>query len=370
MAKETAPAGGYHLIRLHQLLMVWAAFRERIIRFIDLRCWLALLEMKHRRHGFDGDRPEYGLDELARLVGSKPDKHLRAAARRLEDAGLARWGPQGLSVAESPESLPTGVLDAFWAMRSAVGKKTPNRRIPVPRRLLREMASGRLTRVQIATALGGLVRCCWFRKDGCNWSGRCSAGWIATVFGCERARVIEARRTLITAGWLAFDATDTLHYCRKRWGPRVVVVVGLAPLDVATVAEKAPVYIDPDPPTETENPDPTESGACAKTPRRPRLHDIATDHLKDIDCLDELLQQAVAVGWVSDSEDDRLNVVCAAAHALRCGSDPPALFSWLIRGQHWRTISNADEDEALRLLHGPHRTRDAEDEVLYADIYA
>jgi hypothetical protein len=61
----------------------------------------------------------------------------------------------------------------------------------------------------------------------------------------------------------------------------------------------------------------------------------------------DLHGQAVAKGFITTSEADRLRFVGAAEHALTIGKENPAgLFAWLVRNGCWRYITQDDEDRA------------------------
>jgi len=86
---------------------------------------------------------------------------------------------------------------------------------------------------------------------------------------------------------------------------------------------------------------------------------VTVTDLGDVDRLLALHQQARARGWLRGGEAEQLNVVAAAAHARRVGQAPCRLFVALLRDQRWEVITQADEDQARRLLRehadGPYR---------------
>lgn len=62
-------------------------------------------------------------------------------------------------------------------------------------------------------------------------------------------------------------------------------------------------------------------------------------------------ERASAAGWVSPGRDGLLQTFQFAAHALRIGKNPEALFISMLRGGlHHEKISSADEDQARRRL--------------------
>jgi hypothetical protein len=94
----------------------------------------------------------------------------------------------------------------------------------------------------------------------------------------------------------------------------------------------------------------------------PRLEDVRVEDLKDTGRLLDLLGQAVARGWVTVAEADRLRFVGAAEHALAIGQGNPAgLFVHLVRGKLWRYLTQDDEDRAngriKAFLRGPEPPR-------------
>src|SRR6266851_9018970 len=121
-------------------------------------------------------------------------------------------------------------------------------------------------------------------------------------------------------------------------------------------------------------------GACPPTPRPPQaprapvvpayarpptptppptLREVTLADLDDVGRLLTLHQQGRARGWLRGGEAEQLNVVAAAVHARRVGQAPCRLFVALLRDRRWEVITQADEDQAHRLLReqadGPRR---------------
>ncbi len=87
------------------------------------------------------------------------------------------------------------------------------------------------------------------------------------------------------------------------------------------------------------------------------LRHVQASDLRDDDRLRRLLRQAVARGWLKDSQADQLRGFAAAEHALRVGTQNPAgLFAWMLRRRCWSFITSADEDQARARLRR-HETR-------------
>ena len=89
------------------------------------------------------------------------------------------------------------------------------RRVPVPRQAVRLIAGGAKASV-IATMLGHLIRCLYYRDQHCRSGGWCKASWIAEVFGINLRSVKAARKHLVEIGWLQTFPTPQ-RLC-NRWG--------------------------------------------------------------------------------------------------------------------------------------------------------
>src|SRR5262244_3757519 len=171
------PRGGFVFLTIQQLCLVWWAYRTRLIRLMDFRVWFAAHEMVARRCQISaGQVPEYTPRELHGLVGGVGGEHLRTSLHRLEALGLLTWSNTTLTFATSPRDL-RGMADlsGFFTMHQAI----PNhhRRIPVPRQAVRLIAGGLKASV-IATMLGHLIRCLYYRDQHCLSGGWCKASWI------------------------------------------------------------------------------------------------------------------------------------------------------------------------------------------------
>ena len=71
------------------------------------------------------------------------------------------------------------------------------------------------------------------------------------------------------------------------------------------------------------------------------------EDLRDTGRLLDLYDQAVARGWVTASERDRLRFVAAAEHARVIGTrNPCGLFVRLVRGGLWHFVTQDDEEAA------------------------
>jgi hypothetical protein len=218
--KAKKPVGGFVFLTVQQLCLVWWAYRIRLIHLIDFRVWFAAHEMGVRRCQLDpGQVPEYTLKELHNLVGGVGGEHLRASIRRLEAVGLLTWSSTKLTFATSATAL-RGIHDLsdLNTMYNAI----PNnrRRAPVPRQAIRLIAGGCRATV-IATMLGHLIRCLYYRNRRCISGGWCKASWIADVFRLDLRNIKAARKHLVTIGWL--QTLDTPQTLCNRWGSYILV---------------------------------------------------------------------------------------------------------------------------------------------------
>jgi hypothetical protein len=105
-------------------------------------------------------------------------------------------------------------------------------------------------------------------------------------------------------------------------------------------------------PSPVPNPGPARAGGS-------RLGDICEQDLSNIHRLLELFEQ-----WAARSlsrppaldDAQLLRFVSAAQHARRSGSEPRRLFCWIVQGQAWDRITQADEDAAIAQLKALHRS--------------
>src|SRR5437867_11778421 len=86
------PHGGFVLLTVEILYLLWWVYRQRYIQLRDLRVWLACQEMVARRcQLLPAQVPHYALAELHRLVGGAGGPHRRSPPRRLPAPGVRAW---------------------------------------------------------------------------------------------------------------------------------------------------------------------------------------------------------------------------------------------------------------------------------------
>ena len=148
--------------------------------------------MKSRRCGCTDDDPppEFTPLEIRRLVGGAGGE--REAVSKLLAVGLLREvSKTSIEFATDPGELrfEPETLEATLA-------RIPNndRRVPVPRRIVRLIAGG-ARRTLIATILGHLIRCLFYKRGMCHPKGCVKASWIAEVFGVSERRVTSSAGT-------------------------------------------------------------------------------------------------------------------------------------------------------------------------------
>src|SRR5512142_1021277 len=352
------PEGGFAFFTVTQLVMAWSALREGECGLKELRTYFALAEMKSRRCGPSDDAaPQFSARELRALIGGAGGE--RETVRKLVALGLLREvSKASIEFATDPKELgfePT-TLEASLALIFH-----PDRRVPVPRRIIRLIAGG-ARRTLIATILGHLIRCLFYKHGACHPKGCVKASWIAEVFGVSERRVHEQRQHLVELGWLIPQETSqrtlnghglwvtiNLAWSRlteakaKLYEPEPPVVAlagaGEGASEPPPPPAEAPIKPSPPPAQETvetvtphieENKEPLPRGsknqkpACGGTTgvyiskseetgaEKPTLRDVKPEDLRDPARLLDLHAQAIAAGYVSASEADRLNCFAAA----------------------------------------------------------
>ena len=212
-APPAKPKGGYRIITAALLAAAWWAYRQKLIRLVDLRVWFATHEMDARRCRMEQGFPRrFNLEELRNLTGLTV-RRLKDSLRRLQAARLLNWSEAALKFPDAPDELAVDDLAAFRAFLDQI----PNmeRKVPVPRRTLRLLAGGARPAL-IATVLGHLLRGLYLKSGKCLDRGRVKASWIADVFGVGLRRVKQARQELIASGWLI--PLDADQWALNRWG--------------------------------------------------------------------------------------------------------------------------------------------------------
>lgn len=355
------PAGGFCFIRGTALLSAWAAYRGGQIQLVDLRVWFACREASARRCAIrKGRAPQYQIDEIRTLVGGT-NRRIGESLRKLGRLGFVAWSDASV---EFPEEVGSSFQDGFTEILDLV----PNhkRLVPVPRRIIRRIAHGE-RRICIATILGHLLRCLYYKGGLCLPEGTCKASWIADVFGVDVRNVKSARKHLVSVGWLIPVATRQVHL--NRFGARFRInlewpsrndinpLAKRSLLQAKSTIGSPPPYKDKKLSTRNEKPETRGSGPAGVFEegkgKGPQLRNVRMEDLNSASSLCELFRQAVGEGVVKGSDMDRLNFFAAAEHARAVGTrNPCGLFVAIVRRGLWQHISLDNEDAAKARLRG------------------
>lgn len=398
------PEGGFQFISVVHLCAVWTAYNNQRIHLSDIRFWCAAQEMVARRCQLPaGKQPMYRQDEWQSLTGREGG--ITAAIARLQTAGLLTWEMTALT-------FPSPIIETNTPLDTMLAQ-IPNhhRRIPVPRRLLRFLAKSG-SRVLLATILGHLFRCLYYRQGQCRAEGFCKASWIADVFGVSPRAVKTARQRLEALGFL--QRADTPHWVRNRYGQKMTInlqwdgktmpeiqapephtkTAPLIALESPQIAppnshkellpeekHQKPAYDGPTGVLSTlfaqareclrngstllEESVPVQKTSSTAVPTHhspistlkttsllpPRLHHIVLPDLRDMERLLTLYSQAVQTRLIGPSEAERLAFVALAQHVLAFRpTNPGGLFLQLLRQRRFTFITQEEEDIARRRL--------------------
>lgn len=368
--------GGFLFIKAYEILWAYSAYSANQIRWYDLRVWFACKELTARRFQLKkGQCRQFSIEEVHRLVGGGGGEHIRASLTRLEKTALLSFREDSITFAISVDELRVEDLSGYWRMVEEFGQK--NRTVPVPRRTVRLIASG-LRKCVTATALGHVLRCCYYQKGEYSAEGSCSASWIARVFDLDERNIKTARKHLAQIGWLITLESD--HWHKQRYGGRAIVNphwsrpvggksnplenIKRSPRTDFSTTKRSPPIDNNKLPSEHKNQKPAQRGPAPgffkseepkeKKPQErlpePTLRDVRIEDLRDNERLMVLFEEAKVSGWVEDCESDRFKFVCSAEHALVVGSkNPPGLFVRVVRDKLWY-FTQDDEDSANRRL--------------------
>lgn len=331
------PHGGFCFIHENSIHTVWRYLRSGEIALRDLRVWLACHEVNARRCTLEeGRKPRFTLEEIHGLVGGVGGQHIRHSLRALERLGLVCFSEDQLV------TMPFEVID------------DPGRPVPVPRTVIRMLgkSSGR---AYIATVLGHLLRCLYYKNGVCRSGGWCKASWVAEVFGVAVRAVKAARTRLVELRIFRLLRADQLRL--NRFGRPLVICLKwmseCAHRPTQSTTKSAPLRDHKKLSTRVDHQKParaSDSSGARTRAKEPNLNDVTVEDLKDPWRLAGLFKQARLRGLVQKTEADILAVFAAAAHSVRVGRrNVPGLFCWMVRTQNWGCISCVDEDRGRHL---------------------
>jgi hypothetical protein len=247
---------------------------------------------------------------------------------------------------------------------------------------LRSSSTGNLIRQQhlsrtypskrcvVATILGHLFRCLYYRAGECISGGFCKASWISEVFEVDVRNVKAARKFLSeTLGLLKFIQTP--QSLLNRFGARAVINLSwdgsavdksteeqteLPPPEGETGTGLPPLEAHKKPFQGQKHQKPITDGRTSgvletEKEEKPTLKHIVSEDLRDTTRLLTLFEEAQEQGIIGGSESERLTFVATAERArLTAISNAPGLFAELVRRRLWHFVTQDDEDRAHKRL--------------------
>jgi hypothetical protein len=360
------PLGGFFFVTVTQLSMVWWAYRRRHIQLKDLRVWFGALELVARRCVLADEREAcYTTKELRKLVAGRGGE--QDSIRRLEAVGLLSWSETEITFAKEVSELCIPDVSSLHEMLSRI--QNNRRKVPVPRQVIRFIASP-CKRCMIATLLGHLIRCLYYRSGECRSGGFCKASWVAEVFHIDVRNVKAARKFL--AGTLGLlECKEMPQSLLNRFGSKVFINLSwngstvdksddepseLSPPQAQIDTGLPPLRKHTKPFQELKHQKPSEDEiqtGILETPKieQPTLKHIVPEDLRDTTRLLTLFEEAQGKGIIGSSESERLIFVATAERArLTAVTNAPGLFAELVRRRLWHFITQDDEDRAQKRL--------------------
>lgn len=344
---------GYKLVRAEELAAALAAFSNRQITFRAFRAFVGCLELLAIREAAERSKPRYARpqkrcflrSELETLLRLPEGVTLSRELHRLRVTGLVRFS-------EGSIELASGAGDSA-DLRLLCGSRGGKRLIPVPRRMIRFLAQcsrPALARTIVAYLLRGLSLDAAGRIKG---AGTVKISWICRACRISERAAQVARAALIQMGWITKD-TGSLQRKLNRDGAYFVIDplwarTQSAPRRTEKCARSAP----PREKQETPSGSKDQKGASARTgvqterSSEPTLRDIKPEDLRKPERLEKLYRQAVRAGWITDSEANVRNFICAALRATRSGGRVGAIFAGIVRKALWHYITQEQESRAL-----------------------
>lgn len=347
--------GGYIAIRAGELLSLLVAYREGI-KPAAVRLYLA----SHLEAVEEGFNPNHQITLIDLAKRAKlADYTAQKALRELETAGLLtlKEGTLTFSPGVTPEAEPY-LADL---------KTSPDRPVPIPRRILRLLASHGTASELIGT-LAHLLRCLFINQGSINTTGFIKNELITRLTGlCDRA-IQGARNWMKKMGFIS--ARNVSQRVLNRLGgcfsvnlnfnlgakPGVII----APQEPSRVAEFAP------PPAVThiyKNNKPInhyvefkgeecsrKSGIFGVTHKHSTLTDIKPEDLREMPRLEALYRQAVARKWLPDCENSIRNFVGAATRSRQVEGNPVKIFVGIVKKGLWHHVTQAQEERGIRNL--------------------
>lgn len=357
------PLWGYSRVPVESVCRLWSAYRKGLLRTADLRTWFAAHELLARRCNLRKGRvPRFTVIE-ASSVSLLSVSLSKASIRRLTRLGFLAWSNAGVQPLSGTEATVVA-LTGLSSMTAAV--TNPRRVLPIPRHTVLMLARSRRP-VLIATILGQLFRCVYYRSRMCASWGRCKASWVADTFGVDVRNVKAARKELEALGWMR--QVTSSHWQRQRYGASFVVSLQWdsrrdsrmttppisPPRSAHRTTKSPPPEFYKNLPFGNEHQNRVSAhgaGVCGQGSGKgkPRLLHVVPADLTNPERTAALFRQAVREGLVKDVPMERLRFFAAAERAKRLAQNPSGFFVTLLRRQLWKHISDRDEEPARRVL--------------------
>lgn len=381
--------GGYRLFRpSEEFLPAWTAYREKRVSWLALRTVCAAHAVVCARCTvMEGEPTLFRVEELAAMMRVPRRRVVRALGELRREELLAFEATTvrflgSVTAQAGPDTHESGRGGVRVPPEAA-------RLVATPRRLLRAIARGELTRAETAVAVAAVIRCVWVRKGRVVQPyGTLPVSFVEGLFSVDGRSVIRAKRMLEARGFFRLLQTPWWH--RQRYGAKYEVslswgVDGAAVdaraetvEDAAQVVENRPegrnemTPLGPhrgqrlSPPSGNQKPSPTEklnqhqkpgdrpaAGVHTQSlnpiskPSTPTLGDVRAEDLEDTMRLLELFQDYIRKGYAEGSEAERLRFVAAAERARRKATrNPCGFFVRLVKSRMWENISAIDEEAA------------------------
>jgi len=396
---------GYKAITVIKLLNGVGAYHSGKLSFKALRVYMACYELEAIREaakrssrlklGKSNDWIRYERKELVKLTGGLTLRSIGKSLKELERASVMKFSKDKIIFTETPIPESRGLLENALSGRKR--DRGGTRSIPVPRRMLKTLASMNkpsLFLTIIAYMIRGLsIKRNTSQLNSINAKGTVKASWIAEVFEISLRAVKSARAQMVSMGLID---RDTGSYQRKlnrdgsyfelnlSWNEASKVenkplAEKVSPIEENTVSnfltpetelappraknctKFAPPYKKLKTSKENKNQKTWESkptGVCKrekikrkniKNLKAPCLWNIIPDDFRVFSRNQKLFFQAQARGLISGSEADILNWISASVRA-RNFENAGAIFMGIIKKKLFTHITQAQEDEALRIL--------------------
>jgi hypothetical protein len=371
-------AGGYTVLTAGTLYQVLEAFSAETITYKDFRLFFACAELRAIREcAYRNEKPKskrfsnFKLSELEERIGGVGGEYLRRSLQRLKKAQLLDFSKAAIIINQNHSQ---DFQDSFKQLFN----RSPNRRVPLPRRILDYICT--CTKPSVARAIVAyLLQGLSLRPGGLlNNKGAVKSSLIADIAGISLRAAKAARSALVTLGWLSKDTdssqrklnrTGAFFKLNLEWKANTPEVTSFAsqetssqtlstaefapPQDLST-AEFAPPYkylLPSKKDLKTHNlPQSLDSGVSVKQGNLspPKLQNVISQDLFQLERLETLYSQAREKGLIQQNQADKLNFVAAAVRAwkLRQQGNPVKIFMGLLRKRLWMNISQSDEDKA------------------------